>query len=150
MLKHLKEYFWKGSFGNLNNSLQYICLHPSGDDEQRSLWLLRQPVACMSGRSPWKCTFPLPQTLKIKSLTFCGTTNLLRNSGKRLSLWLFFSFSMPGDIGLVYQVIEVTGMMAVYMLHSYPENRLCNIVYGDDIVLLLLIWCFGLARDQES
>ena len=54
---------------------------------------------------------------------------------------------MPGDIGSGYQVIEVTGMMAVYMLHSYPENRLCNIVYGDDIVLL--IWCLDLLEIRQ-
>ena len=33
--------------------------------------------------------------------------------------------------------VDVTGMVAVYMLKSYPENQLCDIVYGDGIVLLL-------------
>lgn len=56
---------------------------------------------------------------------------------RRLSLRPFSSFPVPGDRSLGYQVVDVTGMVAVYMLKSYPENQFCDIVYGDGIVLLL-------------
>ena len=62
--------------------------------------------------------------------------------GKRLSLQPFSSFPVPGDLSVGYQIIDVTGMVAMYMLKSYPENQLCNIVYGDGIVLL--VWCSDL------
>ena len=56
---------------------------------------------------------------------------------RRPSLRPSSSFPAPGDLSLGYQVVDVTGMVAVYMLKSYPENQLCDIVYGDGIVLLL-------------
>ena len=42
-----------------------------------------------------------------------------------------------GDIDLGYQVVDVTGMIAVYMLHSYTEKQLCDTVCEDGIVLLV-------------
>lgn len=65
--------------------------------------------------------------------------DLLGSRGKRLSLQPFPSFPVPEDLRLGCQVVDVTGMVAVYMLKSYPENQLCDIVYGDGIVLLVEI-----------
>lgn len=46
--------------------------------------------------------------------------DLLGSERKRLSLWLFFSFPIPGDIDSGYQVIEVTGMMVgIYVTFIY-------------------------------
>ena len=64
-----------------------------------------------------------------------------------MSLQPFSSFPVPGDLSVGYQVVDVTGMVAVYMLKSYPENQLCDIVCGDGIVLL--VWCSTCSRSGE-
>ena len=73
--------------------------------------------------------------------------DLLGSRGKRLSLQPFPSFPVPEDLCLGYQVVDMTGMVTVYMLKSYPENQLCDIVYGDGIVLL--VWCSDLLKIRQ-
>ena len=148
MLGHFK-YFWRGPFGNLNNSLQYVCLHLSGDDEQSSLSGYSDNqlhVHQVEVYEVQQCTFP--KTLIPRWLTFCGTMDLLGSRGKETVTAAIFLIPCPWGpkFGLPSCRCDRDGSSVHVEIISW-KSIMWHSLWGWYCLVIMLFW---LAQDQAS